>query len=116
MQCAGLEARPDDVLSFNTDEPATAVELALRCMEGRDLPTAILVRTDAAAIGIMQAARTLGIRVPEDLSVVGFNDQAEAATSDPPLTTVAITNGCTVTIRDMLTHEASRSRSGPTPC
>lgn len=38
----------------------------------------------------MQAARTLGLRVPEDLSVVGFNDQAEAALCDPPLTMIAV--------------------------
>ena len=40
------------------------------------------------AIGVMSAARELGLRVPADLSVVGFDDVDLAAHVDPPLTTV----------------------------
>jgi DNA-binding LacI/PurR family transcriptional regulator len=40
------------------------------------------------AFGAIRAAQTLGLAVPEDLSVVGFDDVAAAAVSDPPLTTV----------------------------
>jgi LacI family transcriptional regulator len=52
-------------------------------------PTGIFAGTDAVAIAILQAAPGMGIRVPEDLSAVGFNDQPEAATSTPPLTTMS---------------------------
>lgn len=90
LHCAGLEARSRDLLAFRTDDPATAHLLALPLMEGRPLPPAILAQTDATAIGILGACKTLGIHVPGDLSVVGFNDQAEAAQCDPPLTTVAV--------------------------
>ncbi len=51
--------------------------------------TAVLAMTDIQALGVIAEARRRGIRVPEDLSVVGFDDIAEAATSSPPLTTVA---------------------------
>jgi len=51
-------------------------------------PTAILAMSDALAIGVMWAARELGLRVPEDLSVVGFDDLEMAPHSNPPLTTV----------------------------
>jgi alanine racemase len=51
-------------------------------------PTAVLAMSDAMAIGAMRAARELGRRVPEDLSVVGFDDIDLAAHVDPPLTTV----------------------------
>jgi DNA-binding LacI/PurR family transcriptional regulator len=51
-------------------------------------PTAILAATDQLALGVLRAARELGLHVPGDLTIVGFDDVPEAATSDPPLTTV----------------------------
>jgi DNA-binding LacI/PurR family transcriptional regulator len=51
-------------------------------------PTAILAMGDAMAIGAMRAARQLGLRVPDDVSVVGFDDIDLAALVDPALTTV----------------------------
>jgi alanine racemase len=51
-------------------------------------PTAVLAMSDALAIGAMSAARGLGIGVPDDLSVVGFDDIEIAAHTDPPLTTI----------------------------
>jgi DNA-binding LacI/PurR family transcriptional regulator len=51
-------------------------------------PTAVLAMSDAMAIGAMSAARELGLRIPGDLSVVGFDDIDLAAHVDPPLTTV----------------------------
>ncbi len=51
-------------------------------------PTAILAMSDVMAIGAMRALRELGLRVPEDVSVVGFDDIDLAPHVDPPLTTV----------------------------
>ena len=51
-------------------------------------PTAVLAMSDAMAIGSMRAARQLGLRMPDDLSVVGFDDIDLAALVDPALTTV----------------------------
>jgi alanine racemase len=51
-------------------------------------PTAVLAMSDAMAIGSMRAARQLGLRVPDDVSVVGFDDIDLAALVDPALTTV----------------------------
>lgn len=51
-------------------------------------PTAVLAMSDMAAIGVIGAAREAGLRVPEDLSVVGFDDLPLAAWTSPPLTTV----------------------------
>ncbi len=90
MRCGGLEVRQHDIMPVNTDEPHMAFEPALRWMKERDLPTAILARNDAAAIGILNAATALGIAVPGQLSVIGFNNQVEAETSTPPLTTVGV--------------------------
>lgn len=52
-------------------------------------PTAILVTSDRLAIGVLEAAKEADFSVPEDMSVVGFDNTPEAASSDPPLTTVA---------------------------
>jgi LacI family transcriptional regulator len=52
--------------------------------------TAILCTTDALAVGALAEARNLGIRIPTDLSVVGFDDVEIAAEVDPPLTTVNV--------------------------
>ena len=51
-------------------------------------PTAILAMSDAMAIGAMRALRDLGLDVPGDVSVVGFDDIDLALHVDPPLTTV----------------------------
>ena len=51
-------------------------------------PTAVFTSADTAAFGAIKAARDLGLRVPDDLSVVGFDDIPEASLVMPPLTTV----------------------------
>jgi DNA-binding LacI/PurR family transcriptional regulator len=51
-------------------------------------PTGVLAMSDAMAIGVLRAARELGLRVPADLSVVGFDDIDISQHTDPPLTTV----------------------------
>jgi LacI family transcriptional regulator len=52
-------------------------------------PTAIFAGNDETALGVLEAARTLGLRVPDELSVVGFDDTESARVASPPLTTVA---------------------------
>ncbi|MFD7466154.1 LacI family DNA-binding transcriptional regulator [Streptomyces tendae] len=51
-------------------------------------PTAVFAGNDEIAVGVVEAARARGLRVPEDLSVVGFDDTSLARTASPPLTTV----------------------------
>lgn len=51
-------------------------------------PTAVLAMGDVMAIGAMRAARDLGLRIPTDLSIVGFDDLDLAQYTEPPLTTV----------------------------
>ena len=51
-------------------------------------PTAVLALTDELALGVIDAARVLGLRVPDDLSVVGYDDAPAAGAAEVPLTTV----------------------------
>ncbi|MEV0389275.1 substrate-binding domain-containing protein [Nonomuraea sp. NPDC050643] len=51
-------------------------------------PTAIFAGSDEMAIGIMEAARARGLRIPADLSIVGFDDTQIAQVTSPPLTTI----------------------------
>jgi LacI family transcriptional regulator len=51
-------------------------------------PTAIFAGSDETALGVMEAARARGLRVPEDLSVIGFDDTQVARLASPQLTTI----------------------------
>jgi LacI family transcriptional regulator len=51
-------------------------------------PTAVFASNDLQALGVIEAARACSVRVPEDLSVIGFDDMAPARWSSPPLTSV----------------------------
>ena len=63
--------------------------LAHQLLESTPRPSAIVATSDIAAIGILHAARVLGISIPKDLSVTGFDDTPMASYVFPALTTVA---------------------------
>ncbi len=87
MKSAGLKADSKLIVSGGaTIEGAMAA--AEHLLEKR--VTATLCETDWIALGHIQIARASGIRVPDDLSIVGFNDCAFSAYLSPPLTTVRI--------------------------
>lgn len=60
----------------------------LRLHKGEPLPTAAFCASDAIASGCMEALTAHGLRVPEDLSIVGFDDTLNARMTAPPLTTM----------------------------
>jgi DNA-binding LacI/PurR family transcriptional regulator len=66
-----------------------AVAGARELLEKASGATAILAMSDVLALGALKAADERGIRVPDDLSIVGYDDVPEAALSRPPLTTIA---------------------------
>ena len=71
----------------NAPEPARKATLEL--LRGPDPPTAILAMSDILAIGALEAAAELGVSLPAELSIVGFDDSPAALHTNPPLTTVA---------------------------
>ncbi len=61
---------------------------AERMLSLRDLPTAVFVANDQMAVGVLQAIRARGLSVPEDISVVGYDDFNVAQATTPRLTTI----------------------------
>ena len=61
-----------------------------RLLSSGERPTALLVMDDVMAVGVLGALRELGLRVPEDVSVVSFNNVPLSRFCSPPLTTVDI--------------------------
>lgn len=84
----GLVVDPELVVAGDyTDEGAT--DPAHQLLTHQRRPTAIFAANDRSALRVMTMAHSLGLRIPEDLSVVGFDDIPDAGRAEPPLTTVA---------------------------
>jgi LacI family transcriptional regulator len=87
LTAAGIAPDPD--LEVASDyEFAPGVEAAGVLLDLPKPPTAIFAFNDAIALGVLRAAHERGVRVPEDLSVVGFDDIKYATIVSPALTTV----------------------------
>jgi LacI family xylobiose transport system transcriptional regulator len=89
---AGLDAadvpfdeqlRRSGVLTFEDGR-----DLGLELLRRADPPTAVVCGNDLQALGVYEAARISGLRIPGDLSVVGFDDIEHCNWAGPPLTTV----------------------------
>ncbi|MEV0846669.1 LacI family DNA-binding transcriptional regulator [Streptomyces sp. NPDC049954] len=84
---AGLEADPE-LVRFGDFHVSSGHEHALDLLRRADRPTAVFAGSDLQALGVLEAARVLGLQVPRDLSVVGYDDIPLAQWSSPALTTV----------------------------
>jgi LacI family transcriptional regulator len=87
LASAGLALDPALELEADFDfEPGAQAATVLFELERP--PTAIFAFSDMIAIGVMRAARARGIRIPAELSIIGFDDSAYATVVHPALTTV----------------------------
>ena len=89
---AAMEARkvpvPDAYVRSGEFTYQTGMLGAAALLDLDTAPTAVFAGNDEIALGVIETARTRGLRVPEDLSVVGFDDTLLARVASPPLTTV----------------------------
>ena len=81
-------ALPPEKLIESVYSFAGGEEAASRLLAAPDPPTAIICGNDVLAVGALRAARRAGLHVPEDISIIGFDDIDLASTTEPPLTTV----------------------------
>lgn len=89
LDAHGLRLRPGDVQEGEyTFE--SGVACARRLLGAAHRPTAVFALNDEMAAGVYRAAHELGLRIPEDVSVVGFDDAPIATRLWPPLTTVIL--------------------------
>lgn len=87
LEQAGLVAEESLLIPGDYTREAGRAGLAA-LLERADPPSAVFCANDLIALGAMEAAQQRGCRVPQDLSVVGFDDIDEAARATPPLTTI----------------------------
>ena len=82
----GIE--PDDTLMRFCDNRSDAEIITPELLEREDRPDAFFAVNDDTAIGIMYAAKRMGFKVPDDISICGFTNGQRAIACDPMLTTV----------------------------
>jgi LacI family transcriptional regulator len=88
LEKAGLSLEADHVRESSADLGSAKKE-ALVLLTEKNRATGIFCCNDMQAIGALQAAKELGLRVPEDVSIIGFDNTILASVTSPPLTTVA---------------------------
>jgi LacI family xylobiose transport system transcriptional regulator len=87
MNAAGLPIVPEWV-RFGDFHTSGGQSHGRELLEGPDRPTAIFAGSDLQALGVLEAVRGLGLRVPDDLSLVGYDDIPLARWVSPRLTTI----------------------------
>lgn len=87
LGAAGISV-DDGLLRVGAYDPLVSLTAATELLSLPDRPTAVFAANDLTAIATIEAAAGLGLRVPDDLSVVGFDNVPESVLCTPPLTTV----------------------------
>lgn len=87
---AGISSNPAWVVTVGTRTEQAFEDMLAWLDENDDLPTAFLCDNDLIAHSVMHALRERGIQIPEDVSVIGFDDLQYSAVSSPELSTVHV--------------------------
>ena len=83
----GTKGAPSLATKCDHEGGKSAMQVLLK---RKKAPTAVFIGSDEMAVGAIQAIRLAGLRIPEDISVVGFGDQIVSQICDPPLTSVRV--------------------------
>jgi LacI family transcriptional regulator len=87
LETAGITARPEFVHTADFTYDA-GLRFGRQLLDLPTRPTAIVGGSDTIALGVMEAARARGLRIPDELSVTGFDDTDLAVMATPPLTVI----------------------------
>jgi LacI family transcriptional regulator len=90
LQAHGIEFRQQYLIEAADDDMASGLKIfgKLRCANRSQISAVFVPAGDNVAIGVVKAAKKAGVRVPQDLAVVGFDDLPAAEVVEPTLTTV----------------------------
>ena len=80
----------DDLIRYADFDPQSGFACMQSLLSSGKRFTAIFVASDNVAMGAKSALREAGLRIPDDISIIGFDDIPWAKYSDPPLTTVRL--------------------------
>src|SRR5690606_12312711 len=89
LESQRLEIAPEHFIECPYDW-ATARQAARALLKNSSRPTAIICGNDVLALGVLSEIRAMKFAVPQDLSVVGFDDLDISSHLDPPLTTMRV--------------------------
>ncbi|MBO1002646.1 LacI family DNA-binding transcriptional regulator [Pseudogracilibacillus auburnensis] len=89
LEETGLELNSNFEFIDEIDHIKAGREIATKYMNSKNKPTAIFACNDLLAAGVIQMAKELGFKIPDDLSIVGFDNTSIASIIEPPLTTIA---------------------------
>lgn len=87
---AGIPFDPELIIETDINAEQTYSILVKRFAQSKPDFTAVFCANDLSAMGLIRAAQESGLRIPEDISVIGFDDVATSAFLSPPLTTIRI--------------------------
>ncbi|MEF2292468.1 MULTISPECIES: LacI family DNA-binding transcriptional regulator [Virgibacillus] len=85
-----LDLYHEDWIIFGDKGIEAGQEIAKKLLELEEIPTALFVANDPTAIGVVQALQDAGLKVPEDMSVIGFNGDYTTEYIYPPLSTLKV--------------------------
>ena len=99
------------IVELNYTEEGSYQEFRAFLSQSPELPTAFVTDDDTIAAGVMKALGEAGLRVPEDISIVGFNDRPVCALTDPPMTSIRVPKYAFGAMAiDLLVHDANIRR------
>ncbi len=90
LQKAGIHLNKDYTVTMSTTIDGAYEDMKRYLMGKPKLPTAFFADNDMIALGAMKAMAEVGVRIPEDVSIVGFDDLTFSSISYPPLTTLRV--------------------------
>ncbi len=93
LEEAGIPYDPRLVIEAEINAEETYKIMTYRLAQHEIDFTAVFCANDLSAMGFMRAAQEIGLRIPQDISVIGFDDIAASAFLSPPLTTIRIESG-----------------------
>lgn len=89
LKAAGIEPEAD-LMQAGNYTPASGFKAMQKLLDVFPRPTAVFVASDVVSLGAIRAIKQAGLRIPQDIAVVGFDDIPMADYYDPPLTTIHI--------------------------